>query len=100
MLTNRTVVQSALGNRQRLSLKIVRIEYRIKWDDKTLTWDVLRNGIATDIVARRKRASAVASAIREAKAEFNVSDNSVVVTCLEGHKLETLWSGTRFGVSS
>jgi hypothetical protein len=46
------------------------------------------------VVARRKRTSAVASGIRDAKAEFKISSLTIVVTCLEGHKLETLWRGT------
>jgi len=82
-------------SRPRLSLKIASIEYRIQWDDATQTWNVLRNGVATDVVARRKRTSAAASAIREAKAEFRSSSGTVVVTCLEGRKLETLWRGTQ-----
>lgn len=87
--------QSVFSARPRLSLKIANIEYRIQWDDTAKTWDVLRNGVATDVVARRKRASAVASAIRDAKAEFKASTGTVVVTCLEGRKLETLWRGTQ-----
>ena len=99
MPTNRAMSQAALSNRHRLSLKVTPVEYRIKWDDKTQTWNVLRNGVATDVVLRRKRASAVASAIREAKVEFNTSDSSVVVTCLEGYRLETIWRGTQLPVS-
>ena len=87
--------QSVSIARPRLSLKIAGVEYRIQLDDVTQTWDVLRNGVATDVVARRKRASAVASAIRDAKAEFKTSSGTVVVTCLEGRKLETLWKGTQ-----
>ena len=95
MPTNQAMTQSVLGDRQRLSLRIACVEYRVKWDDTTQTWDVLRNGAATDVVSRRKRTSAVASAIRQAKAEFKGSNGTVVVTCLEGHKLETLWRGTQ-----
>lgn len=83
-------------HRPRPTLKIASIEYRIQWDDKEQGWDVLRNGVATDVVARRKRTSAVASAIRDAKAEFNASSATVVVTCIEGHQLETLWRGTQW----
>ena len=87
--------QSVSIARPRLSLKIASVEYRIQLDDITQIWNVLRNGVATDVVARRKRASAVASAIRDAKAEFKTSSDTVVVTCLEGRKLETLWKGTQ-----
>ena len=95
MLTSQSSAQSVLTERPRLVLKIASIEYRIQWDDEAQTWDVLRNGVATDVVARRKRTSAVASAIREAKAEFKTASGTVVVTCLEGRKLETLWRGTQ-----
>src|SRR5438309_8377407 len=95
MPTNPSTPSSISTARPRLSLKIASIEYRIQWDDTAQTWDVLRNGVATDVVARRKRISAVASAIRDAKAEFKTSSGSVVVTCFEGRKLETLWRGTQ-----
>ena len=52
-------------------------------------------GGPTDTIARKKRASAVALAIRDAKLEFANSDGTVVVTCLEGRKLETVWKGTQ-----
>lgn len=91
---------SVVIDRPRLSLKIANIEYRIHWDDTAQRWDVLRNGEATDVIARRKRSSAVASAIRDAKAEFNTSSGTVIVTCLEGHRLETLWRGTQWSASA
>jgi hypothetical protein len=100
MPTNQAINESAPGERQRLSLRIASIEYRIKWDDRTQTWDVLRNGVATEVVSRKKRTSAVASAIRDAKAEFEASSGTVVVTCLEGHRLETLWRGTQLSIVS
>jgi len=95
MLTNQSGTRSAVVGRPRLSLRIASIEYRIQWDDTAQTWDVLRNGVATEVVARRKRSSAVASAIRDAKAEFKNASGTVVVTCFEGRKLETLWRGTQ-----
>ena len=82
-------------NRQRLSLKLASVEYRIQWNDPAQGWDVLRNGALTEVVARKKRTSAVASAIRDAKAEFAASDGSVIVTSLDGRKLETVWKGVR-----
>ena len=82
-------------NRQRLSLKLASVEYRIQWNDPAQGWDVLRNGEPTAVVARKKRTSAVASAIRDAKAEFATSDGSVIVTSFDGRKLETVWKGTQ-----
>jgi len=95
MLASQSSTQPVLIERPRLLLKIASIEYRIQWDDAAQSWDVLRNGVATHVVARRKRSSAVASAIRDAKAEFKTASGTVVVTCLEGRKLETLWRGTQ-----
>ena len=82
-------------SRPRLSLRIASVEYRIQWNDPVQAWDVLRNGAPTDVVARKKKTSAIASAIRDAKAEFALSDGSVAVTCLEGRRLETVWKGTQ-----
>jgi hypothetical protein len=95
MQSNQSTTPTVAVVRPRLSLKIASIEYRIQWDEAAQAWDVLRNGVATDVVARRKRTSAVASAIRDAKAEFKASSGTVVVTCLEDRKLETLWRGTQ-----
>jgi len=86
---------AGVTQRPRISLKIASVEYRIQWDDKAEQWDVSRNGVATDVVARRKRSSAVASAIRDAKAELKKSSGTVMVTCLEDQQLETLWRGTQ-----
>ena len=95
MAANQPSTWTGAGGRPRLSLKIANVEYRIQWNDLAQAWDVLRNGAATDVVARKKRTSAVASAIRDAKAEFAASSGTVVVNCLEGPKLETLWKGTQ-----
>ena len=95
MPTGQPRAQPVVMDRPRLSLNVASIEYRIQWDDAAQTWDVLRNGVATDAVARGKLTSAVASAIRDAKKEFKTSSGTVVVTCLEGRKLETLWRGTQ-----
>lgn len=75
------------------ALKIADVEYRLVWDEKVQGWDVLRNGAVTDIRARKKRKSAVDSAIRDAKAELETSATTIIVTCLQDRKLETLWRG-------
>ena len=85
--------QPTTGNRKRLSLKIAGIEYRVQWNEAAQAWDVLRNGTATNVSARKKQKSAVDSAIRDAKAELENSTSTVIVTCLKGRKLETLWKG-------
>jgi hypothetical protein len=72
-------------------INIVDVEYRLKWDEGRLGWDVLRNGAMTDVSGRRKRKSAVDSAIRLAKAELEASKAVIMVTSLEGRKLQILW---------
>ena len=79
--------------RKRISLKIATVEYRVHWNEAAQAWDVLRNGVATGVSARKKRKSAVDSAIRDAKAELKTSKATVVVTCLQDRKLETVWKG-------
>ena len=79
------------GVQKRAALKIADVEYRVLFSEKKQSWDALRNGVTTDISGRRKRKSAVDSAIRDAKAELEMSGATIVVTCLTGRKLETLW---------
>ena len=81
------------GVRKRPSLKLADVEYRVQWNEATQAWDVLRNGAGTDVSSRNKRTSAVASAIRDAKAELEAAEMTIVVTCLQDRKLETLWKG-------
>ena len=95
MPTNRSGTQTVFMYRSRPTVGAACIEYRIQWDEISKTWDVLRNGVTKDVVAGGKRASAVASAIRDAKAEFKGSGATVVVTCLDGRSLETLWRATQ-----
>jgi hypothetical protein len=82
-----------LGIRSPSALKIADVEYRLVWDEEAQGWDVLRNGTVTDVRARKKRKSAVDSAIRDAKTELETSAATIIVTCLQGRKLETLWKG-------
>jgi hypothetical protein len=77
--------------RKRGSLKIADIEYRVVWNEAAKGWDVLRNGAATDVLPRKKKASAAALAVRCAKAESEAFQVAAVVTCLQGRKVETLW---------
>jgi hypothetical protein len=82
-----------VGVRKRRFLKIADVEYRVLWNEAKQEWDVFRNGAATDVSARKKRMSAVDSAIRDARAELETSEAVIVVTCLRGRKLETVWKG-------
>lgn len=93
MPTRQPLTHLVLRDRPRFSLEIASIEYCVQWDDAAQSWDVLRNGVAKE--ARKMRASAVATAIRDAKAEFKAFSGTVIVTCLEGRERETLWRATQ-----
>jgi hypothetical protein len=82
-----------LGIHSPRSLKIADVEYRVVRNEDAQGWDAFRNGAVTDMRARKKRKSAVDSAIRDAKAELGISATTIIVTCLQGRKLETLWKG-------
>jgi hypothetical protein len=86
--------------KKRAALKIADIEYRLLWNEETQSWDVLRNGVLTKISDRRKRKSAEDSAIRNANAELETSKAIIVVTCVTGRKLVTLWRGPRVAQES
>ena len=72
-------------------LKIADVEYRVLWNEDRHDWSILRNGAATGILARKKRTSAIDSAIRDAKVELATSEAVIMVTCLQNRKLQTIW---------
>ena len=74
--------------------KLADVEYRLLFNEFNQSWDVHRNGVATTVAGRKKRASAVDSAIRDAKAELATSEGVIMVTCLRNRTLEALWRGT------
>ena len=74
-------------------LNIAEVEYRVVWSNEAQAWDAFRNGVITDVRARKKKKSAIDSAIRDAKAELSTSAATIIVTCLHGRKIETLWKG-------
>jgi hypothetical protein len=75
------------------ALRMADVEFRVVWNEGSQSWNVFRNGTATDVSGRKKKKSAIDSAIHEAKAESKTSDARVVVICLQGRKLETVWKG-------
>ena len=75
------------------SLKVADVEYRVVLNKAKMEWTVFRNGAATSVSARKKKTSAVDSAIRDAKAELETSNAYIVVTCVEGRKAEVVWKG-------
>ena len=86
--------QHATDVPKRRPIKLADVEYRLLFNEVDQAWDVHRNGVATAVVGRKKRASAIDSAIRDAKAELEISEGVIMVTCLRGRTLETLWRGT------
>lgn len=88
-MTNDSVTKRLV--RKHGALTIADVEYRVLRDERSGGWDVLRNGNPTDIAARRKLKSAIDCAIRDAKAELEKSKARIVVTCLQGRKLESVW---------
>jgi len=86
--------QHATDILKRRPIRLADVEYRLLFNDFNQAWDVHRNGVATAVVGRKKRASAIDSAIRDAKAELETSEGVIMVTCLRGQALETIWRGT------
>ncbi len=74
-------------------VKVADVEYRVVLNKATMEWNVFRNGAATDVAARKKKQSAVDSAVRDAQAEVAASNAVVVVTCVDGRKTATVWKG-------
>ena len=80
-----------LSIRNPSAVKVARVEYRVIWNEDAQGWDVLRNGAATGVCARKKKKSAIDSAIRDAKEELKSSEANIIVTSPEARKLETVW---------
>jgi hypothetical protein len=74
-------------------VKIADVEYRVVLNKAKMEWNVFRNGAGTDVSARKKKKSAVDSAVRDARAELATSNADIIVTCVEGRKIETVWRG-------
>lgn len=74
-------------------MKIADIDYRVVFNKATMEWNVFRNGASTDVSARKKKSSALDSAIRDARAESVTSKAHIIVTCVEGRKCDVVWRG-------
>jgi hypothetical protein len=68
------------------------VTYKVEWNEKTSQWDTLRNDANTQL-SRKKRQSAVALAIRLAKAEQH-GIGKVSVFSLAAGKAKIEWSGS------
>jgi hypothetical protein len=80
-----------LSIRNPSAVKVASVEYRVIWNEAAQGWDVLRNGAATGVCARKKKKSAIDSAIRDAKEELKASEANIIVVSPEARKLETIW---------
>jgi hypothetical protein len=95
MPTDHKARKPVLGTRHQSSHSIVEVEYRVVWNGASEVWNVFRNGAQTSISDRKKKTSAIASALRDAKAERHGSGAAIAVRCLEGRKIETIWQAGR-----
>ena len=77
--------------------KIPDVEYRVVFNNAKQEWNTFRNGAATDVSARKKKSSAVNSAIGAARAELETPGAVIIVTCVEGRKTEIVWRGLQGG---
>lgn len=83
-----------MGIRDNSAVTFPDVEYRVVQNKAKAEWNVFRNGAATDVAARKKKKSALDSAVRDAKAELKNSESFVVVIAVEGRKVETVWRGS------
>jgi hypothetical protein len=93
MIMKRTARERTSGLGKTGHPKFADIEYRVVWNAAKQEWNVFRNGVATNISARKKEKSAVDSAIREAKAELKAPEAIILVTCVKGREIATVWRG-------
>jgi hypothetical protein len=83
--------ERVVGIRKPDAVKLADIEYRVVRNEATKQWNVFRNGVVTVISARKKKKSAVDSAVRDAKVESENSGAVIVVISVEGRKIEMVW---------
>jgi hypothetical protein len=95
-----TIHELVVPVRKRAPLRIADVEYRIQLNELGQVWDVLRNGVATDVSARKKKKSAIDCAIRDARIELETSVSIIVVTCRDARKLETIWKSAHSAASA
>ncbi len=93
MAMKRNPPERLMETRHSGSPKLTDVEYRVVWNKTANAWNVFRNGAATGVSPRKKKKSAVDSAIRDAKAELGTSQTVIAVICVEGRTTETVWRG-------
>jgi hypothetical protein len=76
------------------------IEYRIVWSKFNAHWDIHRNAVNT-AVSRRKKQSAIDTAILATKSELSPQKAKAIVTSFKDGSLKTEWvSPSNGGASS
>jgi hypothetical protein len=68
------------------------IEYRIVWSETNAHWEIHRNGVKTS-ASRRKKQSAIDTAILAIQSEVRSSNAKAMVTSLKDRTLKTEWVG-------
>lgn len=71
-------------------LRGVTFEYRLVWNENTLEWNIYRNGADTGL-ARRKKQSAIDTAIFAIKSDERLSGVDVKVVSLKDRVLAVEW---------
>ena len=74
-----------------LPADLLKIDYRVVWNEAAAQWDIKRNGLDTKN-SRRKRQSAIDLAVRQAKAELDTAKGKITVSTVEGTKTKTEWT--------
>ena len=91
MAADRITSERIAGNRGTGRPRFADVEYRVVRTGSKDVWNVFRNGAQTEMAARKKKQSAVDLAIRTAIAELETAEIAVMVTCVEGRKVSTVW---------
>jgi hypothetical protein len=93
MAIERKTLEHTARTGTRSFAKVADVEYRVVLNKIKMEWNVFRNGTGTNVSARKKKQSAVDSAVRDASAELATSNADIVVMCVEGRKTEIVWRG-------
>ena len=74
-----------------LPAELLKIDYRVVWNEAGEQWDIRRNGVDTKN-SRRKRQSAIDLAVRQAKAEMETAKGTITVSTVDGTAVKTQWT--------
>ena len=80
-----------LSKAAKIPAELLKIDYRVVWNEAAAQWDIRRNGVDTKN-SRRKRQSAIDLAILKAKAEQETAKGTITVATLEDGKAKMQWT--------